>query len=886
MVYYNFRRNKMASKRMTFTVALLLMLSMALSLVTLLPADAQGTVKTYPFINATPNPVQVGTETLLHIGISRPLILAAQGWEGITVTVTKPDNTNQTLGPFRTDSTGGTGAVLVPDQVGTYYLQTNFPAQWFNYTGTDGRGGFVSVSVYAQASTSDRLPLVVQSEPLLTWPGVPLPTEYWSRPIDAQIHEWAPIAGNWLDGNRRLPIYAPYNQGPETPHVLWTTPETTGGLVGGALDNSLGLTDLSFDMGDAYEGKFAYRLIIAGKLIYDKNASPDQNHTIAAIDLHTGEELWSKILVDNNGQQVLTPSGTGPTPVRAMRGQLMFWDTYDFHGIYDYLWAIVGSTWYAFDPYNGDWVYTMTNVPSGTITYGPKGEILIYTVDTARGWMTLWNSTNIPALYAVPEAGTMGYAQWRPMGKIVNAVGPVMAPFLPSSTPFNASGYMWNKTIPITTPGFVNYIYPMDRILLGNYVQERPGPMTSGIPQITNWAIDVSLGHEGALLFNTTWQTPASWVEGNQTIVFETVSPESKGGVFVIGARDNRQHYGFSTETGNYLWTTDPEIYLNWYGIGGIGGERPPMIAYNTLVTTGIGGIVYAYNTTSGQRIWTYNATDYFQETLFATNWWMYPVFITDGKLYIGNLEHSPVNPIPRGGPFIALDMATGREVFRIDGMFRQTLWGGLAVIGDSIIATQDTYDLRIYAIGKGPSTVTVSSPNIGVPKGSSVMITGTVTDISPGTRDSSLMMRFPHGVPAVSDESMSAWMLYVYKQFARPMNATGVPITIDVIDSNGNFRNIGNATSDSNGKFVFSWTPDITGSYTVIATFAGSKSYYPSYDLAYFGVEEASSQPTATPTTGTATMVDQYFIPAVVAIIIAIAIVGALILAALRRRP
>jgi outer membrane protein assembly factor BamB len=100
---------------------------------------------------------------------------------------------------------------------------------------------------------------------------------------------------------------------------------------------------------------------------------------------------------------------------------------------------------------------------------------------------------------------------------------------------------------------------------------------------------------------------------------------------------------------------------------------------------------VYAYDTKTGERLWTYNATDPYDETLFSDNWWLYPVFITDGKIYYGHLEHSPNSPFPRGAPFLALDVETGKEVFRVNGMFRQTLWGGLGIIGDSIIVNQDT---------------------------------------------------------------------------------------------------------------------------------------------------------------------------------------------------
>jgi hypothetical protein len=92
-------------------------------------------------------------------------------------------------------------------------------------------------------------------------------------------------------------------------------------------------------------------------------------------------------------------------------------------------------------------------------------------------------------------------------------------------------------------------------------------------------------------------------------------------------------------------------------------------------------------------------------------------------------------------------------------------------------------------------------------------MIQGTVTDISAGTKEKA--DRFPNGVPAVSDASMSEWMLYVYKQFPRPTNATGVTVNISVVDANGNYRDIGTTTSDADGFYSFNWMPDIEGKYT-----------------------------------------------------------------------
>ncbi|HLC01038.1 MAG TPA: hypothetical protein VJL33_06960, partial [Candidatus Bathyarchaeia archaeon] len=148
------------------------------------------------------------------------------------------------------------------------------------------------------------------------------------------------------------------------------------------------------------------------------------------------------------------------------------------------------------------------------------------------------------------------------------------------------------------------------------------------------------------------------------------------------------------------------------------------------------------------------------------------------------------------------------------------------------------------------------------------------------------LALRFPNGVPAVSDASMSDWMLYVYKQFQRPTNATGVEVTVSVLDANGNFREIGKTTTSSDGFFSLPWTPDIPGNYNVYTSFAGSKSYYPAHAETAFVVDEAPEvtpppdQPAPPPT-----MSDLYLAPGIASIIVAIAIVGAVTVLMLRKR-
>jgi hypothetical protein len=165
------------------------------------------------------------------------------------------------------------------------------------------------------------------------------------------------------------------------------------------------------------------------------------------------------------------------------------------------------------------------------------------------------------------------------------------------------------------------------------------------------------------------------------------------------------------------------------------------------------------------------------------------------------------------------------------------------------------------------------------------VVIKGTITDISPGVNDARLKLRFPNGIAAVSDESQSGYMLYVYKQFEMPTNTTGVPVMVSVIDENGNYREIGTTTSDSTGYYSLSWTPDIAGKYNVYVTFAGSKAYYGSVATNSFVVDEASAQSTPQATQAPS-VADQYFLPATIVIVVLIVIVLAMLVLMMMKKP
>jgi hypothetical protein len=231
------------------------------------------------------------------------------------------------------------------------------------------------------------------------------------------------------------------------------------------------------------------------------------------------------------------------------------------------------------------------------------------------------------------------------------------------------------------------------------------------------------------------------------------------------------------------------------------------------------------------------------------------------------------------------LNATTGEEIWTIPfhGSSGYVPWG--YAVADGYLIGLNLFDEQIYCFGKGPSETTITAPDLSVELGKSLTIKGTVTDISAGTNQAEQAARFPNGVPVVSDDSMSAWMQYVYQQKPRPTNTTGVTVNLHVIDSNNNFRDIGTATTNDDGFFSLNWKPDVSGKYTVYATFDGSESYWPSHAVTAFSVDDAA--PTSSPAPVTILPPTEMYIAAgIVAIIIAIAIGFAITILTLKKRP
>lgn len=845
----------------------------AVSLIGLPPAIAHTPpwkIPTFAYLHVSPNPVGVGQEVTVVFWLDKiydnALMTNDYRFHNFKLTITAPDGSIQTITrDIVWDTTSSQYTTFTPTQIGSYIINFTFPGQNINDYSHDPTSQFVNDS-YVPSSASTIL--IVQDEPVSGMlDSYPLPTEYWTRPIEGQNTNWYKIASNWLGYPGIVANYQPDGIAPSSPHIMWTKPIQDGGVVGGTNTGENGTT---FYSGLSYETKYNPVIIMNGRIYYPLPKSNNgasgfgtaaNYNGYACVDLRTGEELFR--------QNMSMPSF----------GQLLNYDDPNQHGVIPngYLWTVQGTTWMASDPLDGNWLFNITNVPRGTLAYGSNGEILIYALDTTSKTLTVWNSTAV-----ITTTGTM--YNYRPVGRVFDTV---------SKGP---TAYSLNVTEPwLPRDATIVRVFPDDILLGRNGTLPSSGgayPPTYSSAPYTMWAINLnsSKGTVGRLLWLKNYDAPTT----NTTITIGVASwptpVDQTARVFCTAEKETFQWTGYNLDTGAKLW--GPTTH-NWdsfqYYHGASGGPNMPrgFAAYGNLYVGGYGGEIVAFDMKTGAELWTYNNTKSGTNTVYGH----YPIFISsiaDGKIYAHTSEHSPNSPPYKGALIRCINATTGAEIWTLPGWNTFTPYGANLIepiyIADGYANYLNVYDMQIYTIGKGPSKTTVDAPLSAVPEGSSVVIRGTVTDISPGIKQNEQEARFPNGVPCVSDESMSEWMQYVYMQKPKPANVTGVPVTLSVLDANGNYRIIGTTTT-TDGFFTFHWKPDIPGQYIVYASFSGSESYWPSSAMVSFAVDPAPAtatpQPTAPPSAA-----DLYFIPAVIGIIVAIFLSAAAIVLLIRKRP
>jgi len=779
-----------------------MLLLISIPFINIQPAEsAVLNIETRAYAWASPNPAQVGEQVVITFRIDKALANANVNRgtpTGFMITITTPNGNEEKFGPLTADSTSGSYIYYTPTQLGKYYIQVDFPGQWDNYTS--------GLQRWYQPSVSEKLEFVTQEDPIEPYPFVPLPTSYWTRPIYGENKGWFQLAGNWLEVRydyctsvaRVTAAFAPYTSAPNSAHILWAKPIWLGGIAGGPYEDKVYYTGLVYE--EPYEP-----IIQGGRIYYTYH---DQTSTTAygtyCLDLYTGEEIYYI------NRTAITFA------------QDFAWESPNEHGVLPYLWSVSGfgssQTWTMFDPNTGEQRLTVTNVPGGYRKMGPNGEVLTYTLDTTNDRLIMWNSTKA----IVPSGIT-----WSP------AKG---------STIDGSRGIEWNVSIPdfpASTGSGAGIVCIDEGYILASY----PFTTTGDSYVFTHVAFPSDLTKD------SNGQYPTSinylWI-ANRTDLFRAYLPayfNIEDDVYADYAEDTHVMHCYSIKTGKELWKTEIVNATMWTNF-----SYNKVVAYGKVYLNGYDGHVRAWHIANGTLAWDTWFGNSGKENAYGT----YPTHngmtVADGKLYISNDEHSPDSTMWRGSKLWCIDAETGEVLWKTGG------WLRIPVISDGILTACSGYDNQIYTFGPGPSKTTVSAPQTEITLGQSVVITGTVTDQTPGpyckTKDTA----------CISDESMGEWMDYMYCQKPYPQNATGVDVVLSVIDANLNYRVIGTATSSASGVYSFNWKPDIPGMYTIIATFSGSNSYAPSSSETAAYVVESVQEPT--PTESPPSTVEQYFLP------------------------
>jgi hypothetical protein len=224
-----------------------------------------------------------------------------------------------------------------------------------------------------------------------------------------------------------------------------------------------------------------------------------------------------------------------------------------------------------------------------------------------------------------------------------------------------------------------------------------------------------------------------------------------------------------------------------------------------------------------------------------------------------------------RGWGLHCIDIFTGELIWKIGNPMT---YGAVA---DGYLTAGNPWDGYMYVFGKGQSETTVTAPDLAVPKGTDMMIKGTVLDVSPAQT----------GTPCVSEDSMSLQMEYLHLQ--RPIDGIwgnetieGIQVKLSAISDSGQYIDIGTTTTSGYyGTFGISWTPTEEGTYEIVASFEGSEAYGSSSASTFVKVGPAASA-------GGTIIPEQPLIGTEMSLIIAViavAIIAAVAYIALRRR-
>jgi hypothetical protein len=608
-----------------------------------------------------------------------------------------PNGHITTRDPATSDTLGGTSFSFKPETVGNYTFHFEF------------LGDTLGSDTYQPSSVPQDTILVVQQEPVPSYQDTEFTGDYWERPINGKNREWWGISGNWLMEGYRLQNYGfdsvgaynPYSSAPRSPHIMWTKELATGGLAGGQFG------PISYYAGLSYEPKFVPPLVINGRVYYNDKSSGFFSSTpgYTCLDLRTGEVIYHDL---NNTFTF---------------GQTYYYASGNQMGVVGpYLWSAGFGTWKMFDAFDGTQIATWTNASyASAYRIMDNGEIHAFAFNFFNGAITMWNSTK----------AFVG-ANW--LGSMQGGEGT----FRPTTGSFD-----WSKGIEWTMQG-VGGGFPSVAgfdgdimVLIGNLMDTSGGERTL-------YGVNVATH---SLVYTTPFTLSA--------LSYNFALGE---GIFAINEIQSMTWMAFNAQTGEYLWTSEPQDYP-W----GTYNNHLPCIAYNNLYTCNYDGSVTAYHLANGTINWKSYSNNAGTETPYGRYPFFYGPLIAGDVVFAGTGEHSPTQPLIRGEKLYAFDAHHGDRLWELEGFMV------LTAIADGYLLCYNGYDNRIYCIGKGPSATEVSVSSNPIRAGDATLITGTVTD-------QSIKLK---GTQAIADVDMAKWMEYKVKQQAMPTDAKGVPVEI-----------------------------------------------------------------------------------------------------------
>jgi hypothetical protein len=821
---------------------------------------AEFTISDLAFLSVSPNPIGVGQQALVNMWITFP---SGEGkyMTGYRVVITDPDGqvTNVDLKSYVADGTSWFS--YTPEKVGVYTFQMNFAGEYFpagyysngqyslNRTGAFA-GAIFNPSVYCSPAQSNIVNLTVQQGMTISWSSA-LPTDYWTRPIQPNNREWNVIAGNYpweesnivsVTGNAwHDNYYGPYIPAVNTPHIVWKRLGALAGIIGGetgqyTTQSSPGTPSVIY-MGRAYQTVTKVMSVLI-------NGTYRQQPTSVAecYDLRTGQIYYDIPLADG---------GITPTHIHYINPSASTVPGEAADATYGVdLSTISGGRLYKVNPLTGA-ITTNVSLPTFSSTYGSNMEVFF-----RDGYYYSFQGTNLTTAVPAPDINittTYGgyFIKWNSEGTSTNFTTRMV-----SNVSINLP--MSYRTI-YTTSSYGNIGAGIDYDTMISVQQNRF--IYGGFYGFFLTATDLTTGR-------VLWNYTSSLSE--MSSAYRPTNEWVRDGLY-IAEMERGYIEAWNLRTGAVAWKV--EMNDAPWGEFWMYDEA----AYQGLVFgTGYTGI-WAINETTGTVAWHYADPAIPFETPYTSNgtstYSVQDIRVIGGLLYVSDNEHTPSYPSTRGWGMMCLDAITGQLQWKISGTRMQA-----GAAADGYLTAASNYDGYMYVLGKSPSKTTVSGPQAAITKGGSIVLTGTVLDQAPAST----------GTPCVSDSSMATWMDYLHLQMPidgiyHNMTITGVPVSIDATDPNGNSVHIGNTVSDMSGAFGYVWTPDNIGKYTITATFMGSNAYGSSYGETTIGVvaaPESTVAPTATPIS--MPPFEIYIAISTIAIIITIVLVGLLF----RKRP